>query len=113
MSHGFLIYNCDPYKESFRCDLKYEGFKIVEMVFRCNILALVGGKSNSQHPPSKVMIWDDHQSRCICEFTFRFEVRAVKLKRERIVVVPQHKIYVYYFMDLKLLHQIEILANLR
>lgn len=112
-SSGFRIYNCDPFKETFRRDLKSGGFKIVEMLFRCNILALVGGGANSQYPPNKVMIWDDHQSRCISEFSFRSEVRAVRLRRDRLVVVLEHKIYVYNFMDLKLLHQIETLANPR
>lgn len=112
-SHGFRIYNCDPFKETFRRDLKSGGFKVVEMLFRCNILALVGAGANVQYPPNKVMIWDDHQSRCIGEFSFRSEVRAVKLRRDRIVVVLEHKIYVYNFMDLKLLHQIETLANPR
>ncbi|XP_075499861.1 uncharacterized protein LOC142538425 [Primulina tabacum] len=112
-SHGFRIYNCDPFKETFRRDLKSGGFKIVEMLFRCNILALVGSNANAQYPPNKVIIWDDHQSRCIGEFSFRSEVRAVKLRRDRVVVVLEHKIYVYNFMDLKLLHQIETLANPR
>ncbi|PQQ10829.1 autophagy-related protein 18c [Prunus yedoensis var. nudiflora] len=66
-----------------------------------------------QYPPNKVMIWDDHQSRCIGEFSFRSEVRSVRLRRDRIVVVLEHKIYVYNFMDLKLLHQIETVANPR
>lgn len=112
-SRGFRIYNCDPFKETFRRDLKSGGFGIVEMLFRSNILVLVGVKANSQYPPNKVVIWDDHQSRCIGEFAFRSDVRAVKLKRDRIVVVLEHKIYVYSFMDLKLLHQIETLANPR
>ncbi|KAL7147641.1 hypothetical protein ABFS83_06G120900 [Erythranthe nasuta] len=112
-SRGFRIYNCNPFKETFRRDLKSGGFKIVEMLFRCNILGLVGSKSNTQYPPNKVIIWDDHQSRCIGEFSFRSEVRAVKLRRDRVVVVLEHKIYVYNFMDLKLLHQIETLANPR
>ncbi|CAK9168754.1 unnamed protein product [Ilex paraguariensis] len=112
-SRGFRIYNCDPFKETFRRDLKSGGFGIVEMLFRCNILALVGGKANNQYPPNKVIIWDDHQSRCIGEFSFRSEVRAVKLRRDRVVIVLEHKIYIYNFMDLKLLHQIETLANPR
>lgn len=112
-NHGFRIYNCEPCKETFRRDLKSGGFKIVEMLFRCNILALVGAVANSHYPPNKVLIWDDHQSRCIGEFTFRSEVRGVKLRRDRIVVVLEHKIYVYNFTDLKLLHQIETLANPR
>ncbi|KAK0591702.1 hypothetical protein LWI29_006611 [Acer saccharum] len=113
MSSGFRIYNTEPFKETFRRDLKGGGFKIVEMLFRCNILALVGGEGNSQYPPNKVNIWDDHQSRCIGEFSFRSDVRAVKLRRDRIVVVLEHKIYVYSLLDLKLLHQIETLANPR
>lgn len=112
-SCGFRIYNCEPFKETFRRDLKSGGFRIVEMLFRCNILALVGAEDNSQYPPTKVIIWDDHQSRCIGEFAFRSDVRSVKLSRERIVVVLEHKIYVYSFVDLKLLHQIETLANPR
>lgn len=112
-SRGFRIYNCSPFKETLRRDLQTGGFKIIEMLFRCNILALVGTKANKQHPPNNVIIWDDYQSRIIGEFSFRSEVRGVKLRRDRVVVVLEHKIYVYDFMDLKLLHQIETLANPR
>ncbi|CAI9762312.1 unnamed protein product [Fraxinus pennsylvanica] len=93
--------------ETFRRDLKSGGFRIVEMIFRCNILALVGSKTNSQYPSNKVIIWDDHQSRCIGEFSFRSKVRAVKLSKDRVVIVVEHKIYVYNFMDSKLLCQID------
>ncbi|CAN1852407.1 Autophagy-related protein 18d [Linum perenne] len=112
-SSGFRIYSCEPFKETFRRDIRSGGFKIVEMLFRSNILALVGSDSNSQYPPNKVLIWDDHQSHCIGEFSFRSQVRAVRLSRDRIVVVLEHKVYVYDFADLKLLHQIETLANPR
>ena len=39
------------------------------------------------------------------------KVRAVRLRRDRIVVALEHKVLVYNFADLKLLHQIETLAN--
>lgn len=110
-SNGFRIFNCEPFKETFRRDLKSGGFGIVEMLFRCNILALVGGGSNVQYPPNKVMIWDDHQSRCIGEFAFRSDVRAVKLAKDYIVIVLERKIFVYNFTDLKLLYQIDTLSN--
>ncbi|CAD6232920.1 unnamed protein product [Miscanthus lutarioriparius] len=110
-SNGFRIFNCEPFKETFRRDLKSGGFGIIEMLFRCNILALVGGGSNVQYPPNKVMIWDDHQSRCIGEFAFRSDVRAVKLAKDYIVIVLERKIFVYNFTDLKLLYQIDTLSN--
>lgn len=81
------------------------------LFLRCNILALVGGGKSPRYSPNKVMIWDDHQSRCIGELSFRSEVRAVRLRRDRIVVVLELKIYVYNFADLKLLHQIETSPN--
>ncbi|KAH0912606.1 hypothetical protein HID58_035927 [Brassica napus] len=109
-ARGFLILNCDPFREIFRRDFD-RGVAVVEMLFRCNILALVGGGPDPQYPPNKVMIWDDHQSRCIGELSFRSEVRSVRLRRDRIVVVLEQKIFVYNFVDLKLMHQIETFAN--
>ncbi|GLD94318.1 hypothetical protein PINS_up020916 [Pythium insidiosum] len=108
---GFKIFNCDPFKETFHRDFSNGGIGIVEMLFRCNILALVGGGRNPRYPPNKVMIWDDHQSRNIGELSFRSEVKAVKLRRDRVVVVLQNKIYVYNFADLKLVDHIETIAN--
>ncbi|XP_015692773.2 autophagy-related protein 18a [Oryza brachyantha] len=114
---GFRIYNCDPFREIFRRDLAAAGesggggIGVVEMLFRCNILALVGGGDSPHYPPNKVMIWDDHQSRCIGELSFRSPVRGVRLRRDRIIVVLENKIFVYNFADLKLVHQIETAPN--
>lgn len=110
--HGFRIYNCDPFRELFRRDFDNGGgIGVVEMLFRCNILSIVGGGPDPQYPTNKVMIWDDHQGRCIGELSFRSVVRSVRLRRDRIVVVLEQKIFVYNFADLKLLHQIETIAN--
>ncbi|KAK3014470.1 hypothetical protein RJ639_009019 [Escallonia herrerae] len=106
--NGFRIYDCDPYRELFRRDFDQGGgIRIVDMLFRYNILALVLIWDDPQYPPNKVMIWDDHKGECIGELTFRSEVRAVRLRRDRIMVVLEQKIFVYNFADLNLMHQIE------
>jgi hypothetical protein len=110
---GFRIYNCEPFKETFRRDFAGGGIGIVEMLFRCNILALVGGGSSPKFPPNKVMIWDDHQNRCIGEVAFRSDVRSVRLRRDRVVVALSSKVYVYNFADLSLLDHIETVDNPR
>jgi hypothetical protein len=103
--NGFRIFNIEPFKETFRRVFTGGGIGIVEMLYRCNLLALVGGGRNPRYPPNKVMIWDDHQNRCIGELSFRSEVKGVKLRRDRVIVVLLTKIYCYRFSDLKLLDQ--------
>ena len=41
----------------------------------------------------------------------RLQVRAVKLRRDRIVVALEHKVLIYNFADLRLLHSIETQSN--
>eukprot|EP01035_Chromulina_nebulosa_P036763 gene36763-49567_t len=111
LSNGFVIYNVDPFRETFRRIFSNGGIGIVEMLFRCNLLAIVGGGTNPRFPTNKVMIWDDHQNKCIGELKFRTKVHAVRLRRDRVVVVLESKVFVYRFKDLKLLDQITTVSN--
>ncbi|CAN1219870.1 Autophagy-related protein 18a, partial [Linum perenne] len=119
LDNGFRIYNADPFKPLFRRDMDSHygggggggGIGLVSMLFRCNVLCFVGGGPDPVYPANKVMIWDDHLSRCFGELSFRSEVKNVKIRRDKIVVVLAQKIFVYNFVDLRLVHQIETALN--
>jgi hypothetical protein len=87
------------------------GIGIVEMLFRCNILALVGGGSHPKFPVNKVLLWDDNQQKCIGELSYKSAVKAVKLRRDKVVVVLEERIYVYNFADLRLIDAIDTCKN--
>jgi len=110
---GFRIFSCEPYRQQFRRDFDKGGIGVVQMLFRCNIFAIVGGGTTPRFPPTNVMIWDDDQQKCIAELSFRSQVRSVRLRRDRIVVCQEAKVSVYNFADLHLLHSIETGPNSR
>lgn len=110
VSNGFRIYNCDPYKETFKREFS-GSIGMVEMLFRCNILAIVGGGNEPAFNKNKVILWDDNQSAPIGELTFKSEVKAVKLRRDKIVVVLDKYVYVYNFDKLERIRKFETYKN--
>ncbi|KAJ1928319.1 Phosphatidylinositol 3,5-bisphosphate-binding protein [Tieghemiomyces parasiticus] len=109
---GFRIYNTDPLKEKMRRDFPEGGIGQVEMLFRSNYLALVGGGKNPQFPPNKVILWDDSKHEVKARLEFKSEVRAVRMRRDRIVVVLLTKVSVYSLSVVpQLLHSFETVEN--
>ncbi|RCH79114.1 WD repeat domain phosphoinositide-interacting protein 3 [Rhizopus stolonifer] len=112
LNNGFRIYNCDPLIEHSRHESNEGGIGIVEMLYRTNYLALVGGGRNPRYAPNKVIIYDSKNLKPVVELEYKTEVRNVKLRKDRLTVVLSNKVYVYQFsMPPQLLHTFETSDN--
>lgn len=117
---GFRVYTADPFKLTWSRDFEAGpeassevscGLGLVSMLHRTNVLAIVGGGKRPRLPPHKVVLWDDRQAQTIAELSFRSAVRAVRLRRELIVVALTNKVFVYGLHSLVLLDQVETQSN--
>mmetsp|Transcript_94939 Transcript_94939/g.238117 ORF Transcript_94939/g.238117 Transcript_94939/m.238117 type:complete len:494 (+) Transcript_94939:232-1713(+) len=109
---GFKVFSTDPFRLTRSRDFAPGGgIGVVAMLFRTNILAFAGGGKSPKYQPHKVVIWDDLQARTIAELSFRSAVKAVRLRRDLVVVVLNNKVYVYGFRSLSLLDSIETTSN--
>lgn len=68
---------------------------MVVMLYRTNILALVGSEDNPLYNKNKVVIWDDYQKKSLCELKFNQNILNIKLRKDKIVVVCNDKIYLF------------------
>ncbi|MCP9266134.1 WD repeat domain phosphoinositide-interacting protein 3 [Dirofilaria immitis] len=98
LDDGFRIYNTDPLKQNFNEKLN-GGIGAVEMLFRCNYVALVGGGITPAFSTNKVVIWDIINHKEVVQLEMNSDVRAVRLRRDRIVVVLDTSVHIFSFTD--------------
>ena len=93
---GFMVYKSYPLKLMCKRDMG-GGIGIVEMLNRCNIIALVGGGTNPKFDDNKVILWDDSQCKISAEISLTYSVHNVKLKRTKIFIIGETEIDVFTF----------------
>lgn len=86
---GFKIFTSSPFKEysdrsihKFKIDLD-GGLGKVEMLYKSNVVALLGGGKKPKYTSNKIVLWDDSQQKVITEIRLNNEVVNVKLKKEK------------------------------
>ena len=100
---GFCVFGIEQTRLRERFKRNFNGgVGIIELLYKSNLVALVGGGPQPVFPVTKVIIWDDYQNKGIAELEYETPVRAVKLKRDIIVVVTEKSVCVYDFRNLNL-----------
>ncbi|XP_043483225.1 WD repeat domain phosphoinositide-interacting protein 4-like [Leptopilina heterotoma] len=98
MESGLRIYNVEPLVEQahFESDLM-GSIGIGEMLWRTNIIAIVGGGSKPKYADNTVLIYDDQAKKFVLEITFTGPIKAVRLRRDKLIVALQREIHVFSF----------------
>jgi len=96
---GFIVYNSYPLKVKQRRVVQGItcGCSKVEMLYRCNFLALIGNGECSHLPSTKVGIWDCETRKFVAELNFSSEVRRVRLTKDMIIVGLDRMIKIFSF----------------
>ena len=68
-----------------------------EMIYRCNLFAMVSGGSRPKFADNTVLVYDDAKKRSVSEFTFSQPVLSVRCRRDRLVAVLLTQIHVFSF----------------
>eukprot|EP00899_Mesostigma_viride_P023236 jgi/Mesvir1/4097/Mv04491-RA.1 len=97
-------------------DLCYErvdgGVGIVEMLFRTNLVAVVGAGYQPALSPRRLLLLDTVTGKTLAEASFLWAILAVRMNRKRLVVVMEHKASVHDLRcDLAVVSVVDTIPN--
>ena len=78
------------------------------MMYKTNVIVLV-----YEQQRNKVVIWDDHEKKNRTEITFNANqfIMNVKLRKDMMIVVLNEKAFIFNFVTLKLIEQVDTYPN--
>ena len=103
---GFKIINIFPFLDLYYKDLK-GGIGIIEMLYKSNILALVGGGKNPKFKLNELIIWDEEKDMQICKIKTKYNILNTKIRENKIYIVNKSQILVFDFNAFNLIETLE------
>ncbi|KAL0232004.1 hypothetical protein PCE1_003000 [Barthelona sp. PCE] len=108
--HGFTIFNTEPFSLNIKRIME-AGIGLVSMVYRTNVVGLVGGGNPPRFAPSKAILWDDHRKRVLGEITLSSPVKNMLLNASNICIALEDRVLVYKLDNLMLMHEAQTVPN--
>lgn len=109
---GFKIYQTYPFKGPIERNMN-GGIGAVEMIYKSNFLAMIGGGEAPLFNNNRVVIWDENKSRFISDLKFLTNVINVKLKKDLLFVVCEDRIYIFNLNTYDAIYTIDTGKNLK
>ena len=104
---GFKIFSINPFQ------LLYESncgpINIIEMLYKTNIVLLVGLTDNGDFSPKKVTIWTTSKNLVLCSSSpFTSKITVAKINKVRMIIGERNFLHIYSTGDMRVLHTFEI-----
>lgn len=103
---GFKIVNISPFLDIYYKDLN-GGIGIIEMLYKSNILALVGGGKKPKFKLNELIIWDEEKDTQICKIKTKYKILNTKIRENKIYIVNKSQILVFDFQTFNLIETLE------
>ncbi|XP_042493531.1 autophagy-related protein 18b isoform X2 [Macadamia integrifolia] len=106
---GFRIFDSNTGKVFY--ERAIGAFSIVEMRYNSSLLAIVGAGEQASLSPRRLCLFNTMTGTALRELNFLTSILAVRVNRNRLVVVLQEKTYIYDSNSLVILDTIDTVAN--
>ncbi|GJM87221.1 hypothetical protein PR202_ga03155 [Eleusine coracana subsp. coracana] len=106
---GFKIFDARNGRLCYNKNLG--GFNIVEMLFGTSLLAIVGTGEQPAMSPRRLCLFNTKTGAPLKELNFKTSILAIRLSRKRLIVVLQHKTFIYDLNSTTILEEIDTVPN--
>ena len=91
---GFVVCSIHPFTIMTTQDLQ-GGILFAEIVANSNIIAIVGDGKNPKFPDTKLIFYDDSQSKCVSEVKFATSIKNIKVTTNDLYVLSSNSLYIF------------------